>query len=80
MATAERTITEAEYQDVCAMLNNLTELLVAAGVVELKISKKERLIFWDTENKGRVSPDHLKRLCKTIADAYDRELETLAHT
>ena len=73
-----RTITPDEYQQVCEMLNQLTELLAAAGIVEFKVSKKERLIFWDTEGKGQVSPDHLARLCRRVDDAYTDELERAA--
>lgn len=57
----KRTITVEEYEELCATFFQLTEILLIVGVVELKISKKEREIFWDTENKGKIDPLELER-------------------
>lgn len=63
-----RTITPGEYHQVMETLEQLTAVLLAVGIVELKISKKETLIFWDTEGKGQIDPAALD----TFASAVDR--------
>lgn len=62
----KRRITGEEYETACEMLNQLTEILLVVGIVELKISKKEREIFWDTEGGGKVDPMELDRFSHLI--------------
>lgn len=75
---SRRTITPAEYEQVRGALEELAEILLAVGIVELKISKAEALIFWDTENKGTVDPDALAAFCDLIErhwwDMVQREM------
>lgn len=69
----KHTCTPEEYQTICEGLNQLTEILLVVGIVELKISKKEKLIFWDTEGKGQVDPKQLS----AFFDLLDRHYFTL---
>ena len=62
----KRTITPDEYDDACVMMQQLTEILLAVGIVEVKISQKEREIFWDTENKGKIDPEALKKFSALV--------------
>jgi hypothetical protein len=62
-----RTITPAEFQDTADMLFDLTALLLEAGIVELRISKREEIIFWDTEGKGQIDPEALQSLVALIS-------------
>lgn len=66
----KRKITGEEYETACEMLNQLTEILLVVGIVELKISKKEREIFWDTEGSGKVDPVALDRFSVVIDKHY----------
>lgn len=70
----KRTITEDEFDELCAALYQLTEILLEIGVVELKISKKEKEIFWDTENKAQIDPDKMYAFSEAVARlAFDME-------
>lgn len=62
----KRRITAAEFEQVSGALNELSDILLAVGIVELKISKAEALIFWDTEGKGKIDPDALTAFCDLI--------------
>lgn len=66
----KRTITPDEYDTACEMLYQLTDILLAVGIVELKISKKEKEIFWDTENGGKVNPEVLDKVSQKINDLF----------
>ena len=67
----KRTITAEECGNVGEMLHCLTELLAHAGIVEVRISKKEREIYWDTENKGKVDPKALAALYDHITNYWE---------
>lgn len=66
----KRKITADEYHVVCEMLNQLTEILLVVGVVELKISKKDKEIFWDTENGAQVDSKELMAFSELIESHY----------
>lgn len=51
-------------------LYQLAEILISVGVTELKISKKEKEIFWDTENKGQIDSKELEKLNSLIEKHY----------
>lgn len=63
----KRTITGDEYEELCATFYQLTEILLEIGVAELKISKKEKEIFWDTENKAQIDPDKMYAFSEAVA-------------
>lgn len=66
----KRKVTSEEYDTICEMLNQLTEILLVVGIVELKISKKEREIFWDTEGGGKIDPAALDKFSSLIDRHY----------
>lgn len=68
--TKKRKISGDEYPIACEMLYQLTEILLAVGVTELKISKKERDIFWNTEDGGMIDPEVLEQFSTNIDDFY----------
>lgn len=65
----KQTCTPDQFDTICEMMQQLTEILLAVGVVEVKISKKEREIFWDTENGGKVDGAELDRF-STVIDKH----------
>lgn len=66
----KRKIKGDEYETACEMLYQLTEILLAVGIVELKISKKEQEIFWDTEGGGKINPAQLDKFSGVIDKHY----------
>ena len=68
----KRKITEDEFQVVGEALQYLTEILLDVGIVELKISKKEASIFWDTEDGGQISPDGLEDFSDLIETYFHK--------
>lgn len=73
----KRKIKVGEFDAICEMLNQLTEILLVVGIVELKISKREREIFWDTEGGGKIDPVALDRFSGLIDRHYmDIAMET----
>lgn len=71
----KRTITPDEYHRVVEGLYQLTDILLAVGVAELKISAKEELIFWDTQGKGQVDPALLESFFELIEGYFWQKLE-----
>lgn len=67
---SKRKIKGEEYETACEMLNQLTEILLAVGIVELKISKKDKEIFWDTEGGGKIDPVQLDKFSILIDRHY----------
>lgn len=66
----KRTITADEFTVVCNMIAQLTEILLVVGIVEIKISKKEKEIYWDTENKGKIDPKELEKFSSYVEKFY----------
>lgn len=66
----KRAITVDEFDVACVLMNQLTEILLAVGIVEVKISKKEKEIFWDTENRGKIDPVALEEFSNVIESHY----------
>lgn len=50
----KKKITKEQFDELCGTLDTLTQPLVAIGVVEFRISKAEKKIYWDTEKGGMV--------------------------
>lgn len=67
-----------EFNTACEMLYQLTDLLLAVGIVEVSISKKTRSIEWDTEGGGLIDPDNLDIVSSVITatwmDMIDRKV------
>jgi hypothetical protein len=61
--------TSEQFETISEMLYQLTDILLAVGVAELKISAKERDIYWDTQNGGMVDGEHLDRFA-ALLDRY----------
>lgn len=62
----KRKIKGDEYETACEMMHQLTEILLVVGIVEIKISKKEREIYWDTEGGGKIDPKELDKFSSVI--------------
>lgn len=73
-----RKIKPPEYDRICEGLYMLTDMLVAVGVAELKISTKEETIFWDTQGGGQVDPGLLPRFFDRIEALYHELLSEAA--
>ncbi len=71
----KRKITGDEYHILCDTFNQLAEILLVVGVVELKISKKDKEIFWDTENGAQVDPEALERFSAMVEEHYWQIIE-----
>lgn len=66
----KRKIKSEEADTAMEMLYQLTEILLAVGIVELKISKKEQEIFWDTEGGAQIDPEQLDKFSCLIDKHY----------
>jgi hypothetical protein len=62
--------TQEEFDMLCALLGELTVILRIIGVVELKISKKEKEIYWDTEGGGMIDPLELDRFSHLVENYF----------
>lgn len=71
----KRKITGEEYHRVVEGLYQMTDILLAVGIVELKISAKEELIFWDTQGGGQVDPAQLETFFDLIEDYFWHALD-----
>lgn len=75
----KRKVAGDEYETICEMLYQLTDILLAVGVVELKISKGDKEIYWDTEGGGLVDPEQLESFSRLINKHYMGILEKMVH-
>jgi hypothetical protein len=68
--TKKRKITVEEFHLIQEMLHQFTALLLEIGIVELKISKQEQSIDWDTEGGAKINPMALELFCCFIENYY----------
>lgn len=72
--TAMRKITSDEGDVLIELVNELAEILTAIGIVEYKVSKKEQVIFFDTEKGAQIDPALLQSFAALIENYYIDEL------
>lgn len=65
-----RIIREEELDTIYSMMSQLTQILLLAGITEVKISKKTREIYFDTEDGGMIDPQALDELSSSIDKIY----------
>jgi transcription antitermination factor NusG len=70
-----RKITKEDAEGIKEILSFLTSILLAAGIEELKISKKEKIIYFDVGDSQEINPDHLDNFNGVIEDLYFDTLE-----
>lgn len=73
--SAMRKITHDEGDVLVELVNELAEILTAIGIVEYKVSKKEQVIFFDTEKGARIDPARLQSFATLIENYYIDELQ-----
>jgi hypothetical protein len=73
----KRKIKAEEFHLIQDMFHQLNAVLQDIGIVELKISKQEQSIYWDTEGGAKINPHALEQFCDLIENHYmERLFET----
>lgn len=71
----KRKITGEEATLINSFLEELSELLEAVGIVDLKYSAADKVFVWDTKGGGMVDPKMLRLVSDGIDDLYAKALE-----
>jgi len=68
---SKKRINHSEVATAIESIHYLADIFLAIGITELRISKKDHIIYWDTDKGGGIiDPDKLSHFHDMIEDYF----------